>query len=275
MKSVNKMYESQVFSKSAFITVQGEPLATVVYQSEIVESDVVLVHGFTGSKEDFSEIGILLAQQGHRVLTFDNRGQNKSSHTKRSDGYSMNSIARDVIELVKVLEFQKPHLMGHSLGGLISQQVVVLSPNLWSSITLLCSGPGGKAGWFDEPHFAGLTNANKDEKWNLHLDAESLGQSKYLLRKQRWSASDAVSTLQHREHLRKFVPLIGEISGIGLPSHVVFGDKDDVWPLEEQRAMAKELNARLSVLPGCGHCPNEENPTLSARVLSEFWKTVK
>lgn len=269
------MSNSSVSIHSEFVTVKSEPLATVVFQPENVVSDVVLVHGFTGSKEDFSELGALLADRGHRVLTFDNRGQYESSRTQRRDGYSMQSIAWDVIELVKVLEFKNPHLMGHSFGGLISQQAVVLAPHLWSSVTLFCSGPGGRAGWFDDPHFSGLTNANKVEKWNQYLDAASLGQAKYALRKRRWSASDAASTLEYREHLRNFVPLISEIAGIGMDSHVVFGENDDIWPLDDQRAMSKELNARLSVLPECGHCSNEKNPTLTANVLSEFWESLK
>lgn len=112
---------SGVSSQHSMVSIQGEPLATVVYEPEVFTSDVVLVHGFTGSKEDFIDMSILLAQKGHRVLTFDNRGQHESGHTQRVDGYSMRSLGQDVIELVNVFGLNKPHLMGHSFGGLISQ----------------------------------------------------------------------------------------------------------------------------------------------------------
>ena len=265
---------SQVFSKKAQISIQGELLAVVTYESHEITSDAVLVHGFTGSKEDFTEIAVLLAQRGFRVLTFDNRGQNESSSTLRSDGYSMQSLARDVIELANYFGLKQPHLMGHSFGGLISQQSVALKPELWSSLTLFCSGPGGKADWFDDPQFDGLTNSNKTEKWQIHLDKAARGHKNYVLLKKRWSDSDAISTLTFREHLRTFVSLIGKISESGIPSHVVFGENDDVWPLEEQRAMAKILGARISVLPHCAHCPNEENPELTAEVLAQFWESI-
>lgn len=257
------------------ILVHGEPLATVLYEPEVVESDVVLVHGFTGSKEDFTEISLLLAQQGHRVLTFDNRGQHESGHTYRTDGYSMHSLARDVIELVEKLGFNKPHLMGHSFGGLVSQKTVISAPELWSSLTLFCSGPSGKKSWFGDPHFENLTNENKVEKWEKYLDQSSSNTEKYPLLKKRWIASDAVATMEYREHLRNFNSLIKEIGKLKISSHVVFGENDDVWPLTEQRAMAQELAAKVSVLPDCGHCPNEENPALTAGVLSQFWKSVK
>jgi pimeloyl-ACP methyl ester carboxylesterase len=38
--------------------------------------------------------------------------------------------------------------------------------------------------------------------------------------------------------------------------------------------MAQELNAQLTVLAGCGHCPNEENPRLTAEALAAFWSKV-
>ena len=266
---------SGISSQHAIVSIQGEPLATVVYEPEVVTSDVVLVHGFTGSKEDFIDMSLLLAQKGHRVLTFDNRGQHESGHTQRVDGYSMLSLGRDVIELVNVFELRKPHLMGHSFGGLISQQATVLAPKLFSSLTLFCSGPGGKSSWFDFPQFAGLTNANKAEKWENNSLIEDQSSPKYPLRKKRWLASDAVSTLEYREHLRTFTPLISEIRELGISSHVVYGENDDVWPLDEQRDMAHKLSAQLTILPGCGHCPNEENPSLTADALSQFWKSVQ
>ena len=75
--------------------------------------------------------------------------------------------------------------------------------------------------------------------------------------------------------MRSFASLISEINGLGISSHVVYGENDDVWPLDEQREMARELGAELTVLAGCGHCPNEENPILTADALSQFWKSVQ
>ena len=86
---------------TTFVEIQGEKLAVELYEPKARIADVVLVHGFTGSKEDFNELGPLLAEMGYRVLTFDNRGQHESSHSKREDGYSMPSLARDVIEIAQ------------------------------------------------------------------------------------------------------------------------------------------------------------------------------
>ena len=126
---------------TSFVDIQGEKLAVEIYEPNAHIADAVLVHGWTGSKEDFNLIGPLLADMGFRVLTFDNRGQHESAHSARPGAYEAHSLANDVIELVERCGFTRPHLMGHSFGGLISQRAVVESPNTFASLTLFCSGP--------------------------------------------------------------------------------------------------------------------------------------
>lgn len=256
------------------VEIQGELLAVKIFEplAENV-ADVVLVHGFTGSKEDFSEVAPLMAAAGFRVLTFDNRGQHESSHSKRIDGYSMSSIGRDVIELSRSLGFRKPHLLGHSFGGLIAQQAMILSPETWSSLTLMCSGPGGRADWLEEPQFRNLNNETKADIWDRVLERDRVGNPKFELLKKRWLSSDADSTMAYRDHLRRQPSLIKEIASLGIKSHVLYGENDDAWPIGEQKMMALELRAKLTVLPNCGHCPNEESPELLAEELLTFWKS--
>ena len=162
------------------VEIQGELLAVKFFEpAEEIIADVVLVHGFTGSKEDFSDVAPLLAAAGLRVLTFDNRGQHESSHSKRIDGYSMESLGKDVIELSTFFGLSKPHLLGHSFGGLIAQQATVLSPGTWSSLTLMCSGPGGRADWLEDPQFQNLKNETKEDIWTRYLERERLGHAKF------------------------------------------------------------------------------------------------
>ena len=258
----------------AFVNIQGEPLATVMYQPDKWKSDVVLVHGFTGSKEDFTDVAGHLVLKGYRVLTFDNRGQHESGYSKRRDGYSMESLGRDVIELSRHFNLKKPHLLGHSFGGLIAQQAVAQQAENWSSLTLFCSGPGGRSTWLQEPQFANLSNETKVEVWEKILAPDRLSSPRFELLKKRWIASDAQSTLIYRGHLINQPSLISQIANTKIPAHVVYGENDDAWPLDEQNQMASDLQATLTVLPGCGHCPNEDNPTLTAEALARFWSKI-
>jgi pimeloyl-ACP methyl ester carboxylesterase len=260
---------------TTFVEILGDKLAVNLFEPENSIGDVVLVHGFTGSKEDFIEVGPLLAAQGYRVLTFDNRGQHESSPSSREDAYSMKSLARDVIELSQHYGFVKPHLFGHSFGGLVTQRAVVEAPDYWSSLTLFCSGPH----WIpDKPHLPKyvevLENISPQDAWNTLLEAERKGHPLYDLHIKRWLKSDIRSTREMAKLLISEQSVISEIAAIKIPVHVVYGETDDAWPLSMQDQMAEELSALRTIIKDAGHCPNEDQPEETAKVLANFWKSL-
>jgi pimeloyl-ACP methyl ester carboxylesterase len=260
---------------ATFVEIQGEDLAVELYEPQVHTADAVLIHGFTGSKEDFEEIGPLLAEMGFRVLTFDNRGQHESAHSKRTDGYSMKSLARDALELARHYNFAKPHLFGHSFGGLIAQQAAVDAPDYWSSLTLFCSGPH----WIpNKPDLDAtvhiMETMSMEDSWNKYKEESDRGLPRYETYKKRWKASDPRSTKEMAIHLKSVQPLITEISATKIPVHVIYGENDDAWPLAMQDQMARDLSAPLTVIKGAGHCPNEDQPEETAKVLANFWKAV-
>jgi pimeloyl-ACP methyl ester carboxylesterase len=260
---------------ATFVEIQGEPLALEIYEPTHHLADVVLIHGFTGSKEDFNLIGPLLADQGYRVITFDNRGQHESTHSKRADAYIAESLARDVIELRRKLDLKKPHLFGHSFGGLIAQRTLVDSPHDWASLTIFCSGPGAIPNKPDLPVTIGiLESMSMQESWDTYKEATDRLLPRYELYKKRWTSSDPRSTKTMAHYLLAAKPLISEIVASKVPVHVIYGENDDAWPLAMQDQMAAELHAQLTIISGAGHCPNEDKPEETAAVLANFWRAL-
>jgi pimeloyl-ACP methyl ester carboxylesterase len=260
---------------AAMTEIQGERLATVLFDDNGHRGDVILIHGFTGSKEDFTEIATLVAQHGYRVLTFDNRGQHESSHSNRPDAYSIDSFAKDVVDLAADFGMTNPHLLGHSFGGLVAQRATTLVPHVWKSLTLMCSGPGGRTEWDVEPAFENLGKVTMEEIWFKHFDEERKAHPRYEIHKRRWIASDGLSTAAQGDLLVNQPSLVEEIAQLKIPTHVIYGENDDAWPIPDQNRMANELGAEVSVLANCGHCPNEDNPELTSRELTMFWDQVK
>ena len=253
------------------IDVQGEPIATVVFEPKVHRGDVVLVHGFTGSKEDFSECGPMIAEHGYRVLTLDNRGQHESPHSKREDAYTIKSLAHDAIDLAQLLGMKNPHLLGHSFGGLVSQRAVLMAPNYWKSLTLMCSGPAAIGFREDFLSHETLMSVPMEKIWDDHMDAMEIGKPAYGMKKKRWAMSDHRSVATHRKHLIDEPSIVKEVRATGISAHVVYGENDDAWPLPLQDQMAKDLEAQLDVIPGAGHCPNEDTPELLTDLLVKFW----
>lgn len=260
---------------TTFVDIQGEKLAVEIYEPKVRIADVVLVHGFTGSKEDFDLIGPLLADAGYRVLTFDNRGQHESAHSRREDAYALASLARDVVKLVEHFGFTTPHLLGHSFGGLVSQRALVDSPQSFASLTIFCSGPH----WIpDKPDLDAtiqiLQTMSMKDSWDKYKEETDKLLPRYELYKKRWAASDPHSTHTMALHLQNTQPIISELIATKVPIHVVYGANDDAWPLAMQDQMAKDLSAPRTIINDAGHCPNEDQPEDTARVLASFWRAL-
>jgi pimeloyl-ACP methyl ester carboxylesterase len=254
------------------IEIHGEPLAVELYEPAQRRGDALLIHGYTGSKEDFAEVGPLLAARGYRVVTSDNRGQHESAHSRRDDAYTIQSLARDAIALADHFALERPHLLGHSFGGLVAQRAAVMMPGRWASLTLFCTGPHGRYGLPDLTDIIDvLATHSMQEAWDPVRDAEARKSGRYDLLKRRWAASDPRSVVTHARHLLDEPSIVDQVHATGLPVHVVYGENDDAWPLAMQDQMARDLDAPVTVIADAGHCPNEDRPERTAEVIAEFW----
>jgi pimeloyl-ACP methyl ester carboxylesterase len=80
---------------------------------------VLLVPGWTGSKEDFGPILEPLGEAGYLVTAVDQRGQFRSPF--RPDGdYSPIALGND-LRLAAAALGGGVHLLGHSFGGLVAR----------------------------------------------------------------------------------------------------------------------------------------------------------
>jgi len=76
---------------------------------------VVLVHGITESAAAFDPVTGRLASS-NEVITMDLRGHGESG---RSDTYDLAAMASDVAAVIDAAGVDRPHLVGHSLGGAV------------------------------------------------------------------------------------------------------------------------------------------------------------
>jgi pimeloyl-ACP methyl ester carboxylesterase len=66
------------------------------------------------------------------------------------------------------------------------------------------------------------------------------------------------------------------LSELKLPVLVITGDDDRIVPTENSLRLARELpNARLVVIPNCGHVPHEECPVEFVQAVTDFLDGIK
>jgi pimeloyl-ACP methyl ester carboxylesterase len=258
-----------------FVSIGGGELAVQIFEPAVHKADAILVHGFTGSTEDFSLIGPLLAEQGYRVVTSDNRGQHESAHSSDVENYKIPALAKDQIELAKYFGLDRPHLFGHSFGGLVAQRAAVEFPEFWSSLTIFCSGPHGMPEWtLLADDIVYLEEHTMADLWVKNGESLKPGNEVGSLKQRRWAASDKRSLMTHAEHLMHEPSLVRRVAATGLPINVIRGANDDAWPHDLQARMAADLGAEIKIIDDAGHSPNEDKPVQTAAVISQFWDQV-
>ncbi|MEM7584873.1 MAG: alpha/beta hydrolase, partial [Acidobacteriota bacterium] len=97
---------------------------------------VVLLHGFAGSKENWSNVGNRLAQQGYRVIAPDLPGFGQNERNQNL-AYDVTSQAKRIRALIQQLKLERFHLVGHSMGGSIAAAISYAASQDVVSLTLI------------------------------------------------------------------------------------------------------------------------------------------
>ncbi|MGP3953340.1 alpha/beta fold hydrolase [Streptomyces sp. 7N604] len=261
----------------------------------------LLVPGFTGSKEDFIALLEPLAQRGFRVLAVDGRGQHESGGPRDESGYAQEELAQDVLAQAAAalggsssgstdgataggIDGSPLHLLGHSLGGLITRAAVIKDPSPFASLTLMSSGPASIAKTQQKRTRMLIdalvsTRADMEAVWRAmrELDPPEAAEAstppdvaEFLHR--RWLSTVPEQLIAAGRQLMGEPDRVPELAAVPLPKHVLSGAVDYAWPVPLMDDMAVRLGARRTVIQGAEHSPAAERPEPTARALADFWE---
>src|SRR5690349_1300960 len=97
---------------------------------------LVLVHGFTGGRIDFADVIDDLAAD-RRVVAWDHRGHSDSTNTGDQATYTFDQLVDDALAALDALGLERFHLLGHSMGGVIAQRLVLERPERVETLILM------------------------------------------------------------------------------------------------------------------------------------------
>jgi pimeloyl-ACP methyl ester carboxylesterase len=103
---------------------------------------VLLIHGFTANIEmQWGAPGVIKAlAKDYQVIALDNRGHGKSGKPHDAKKYGLEMV-EDQVRLLDHLKIKKAHVVGYSMGALITSKLLTTHPDRLITATL-----GGAAG---------------------------------------------------------------------------------------------------------------------------------
>lgn len=123
----------------------------IAYSVQGKGEPVILIHGWLSSSAinwDLTGISGLLAKD-FQVVGMDVRGHGRSDKPTKEDDYGP-ELVEDVVRLMDHLKIEKAHVVGYSMGGIISANFIAKHPDRVLSGTLGGMGwmkKGGTAEW--------------------------------------------------------------------------------------------------------------------------------
>jgi pimeloyl-ACP methyl ester carboxylesterase len=240
---------------------QGDPSGTAI----------LLLHPWGESLRCFDRL-IALLPLSFRVLSLDQRGHGGAE--KPVGGYELAAFAADVEAFLDAVDVAAAVLVGSSSGGYVAQQVALARPSRVTGLVLV----GAPRSLHGRPPFADeverLTDP-VDPSWVR----ESLTWFPRFHDVPNWYIEDRVRDGLRlpahvwRDTLTGLMTALAptDIGTITAPTLIIWGDRDDLLPGEDQRQLAAAIpGSRLVVYEDTGHLVLWEQPDRVATDLTAF-----
>jgi pimeloyl-ACP methyl ester carboxylesterase len=228
---------------------------------------LLLVNGLGSQCINFKvELCNRFADEGFRVVRFDNRDVGLSTHLPGRPKYTVEDMATDGFAVLDAIGVPSAHIAGWSMGGMIVQAMAIAHPERILSMTSVMSAPGPIPGEREPDVLAAFTAppaTNRDEAAERHLtglrawgspacyDVDRITADAHAAYDRCWDPEGRARQAMAVMSSPSRVAALGKLQ---VPTLVVHGDADRLVPPEAGRATAEAIpGARLEIVEGMGH----------------------
>jgi 3-oxoadipate enol-lactonase len=238
---------------------------------------ILMIQGLGASKNAWNLQRIAMATR-FRSISLDNRGAGRSD--KPTQPFTLEQMADDAIAVLDAAGVDTAHVVGASMGGVISQIIAVKYPHRVRSLTLVCTACRNHPwrqellqSWAHTAEEKGMIEVGKEAaQWVMSprsfrrlVPAFTWMGPLAALRPRHSFVSQIQAILDTREDL------VDELSSITAPTMVIVGNQDILTPRGDSEEIAERIpNAELVVISGAAHGLMMEHSTTFNKILIEF-----
>jgi pimeloyl-ACP methyl ester carboxylesterase len=243
------------------------------------ERPFVLVHGFTGSRDDFREHVPELARLG-RTIALDQRGHGGSSNSGRAADYTLGGLVADLEAAFDALDIGRADLLGHSLGGMVALRFALTHPERVASLVLMDTSPSPLKMPLSETARAGISALAREQGMGALVDAmremaarnpnappaakrteARMGSDVFWERvRRKLEAMDPVAWDELSRTLGTQTSVADRLGEINCPTLVLVGAEDLPFLKPSDELERGIRGATRVTIPDAAHSPQLENP---------------
>ncbi|MEZ2330033.1 alpha/beta fold hydrolase [Mesorhizobium sp. RCC_202] len=237
------------------------------------EPPLLLIHGFTDTSRGFSLLAPHLA--GRRLVMPDLRGHGGS---QAGQGYRVADFAEDIAGLIQRLRLERPIVVGHSLGAIVSIMLAARYPQLVGGLVVM-AGTLRPDFAPDHPLVAGvealrdpISPADPFYDW-WHACGPGVPQTFLAGLAKDASGMPAARWRAILEEVRR-TDLTDAARAVRSKTLIIAGELDPLFGAPHQQALAQALGGSCLVeARDCGHNPHWEDPAYVAGAILGAFET--
>ena len=234
---------------------------------------LVLIHGFLGSSKMW-EPQINFFKDHFRVITPDLPGFGKSNKAKSHN--NIKSIAKLLLDCLDEKKIDKFYLLGHSMGGMIVQEMAKISGNKIIKLICYSTGPRGEM----PGRFETVDQSRENLKKNgLEITAKNIAKTWFVKGEEaeyfdicvEAGKQSSIEAVDNALTAFKNWDGIETLKNIKNETLIVWGNKDKSYNLDQVQTLNSNIpNSSLFVFEGCAHNVHLEKPEEFNRTILNY-----
>jgi pimeloyl-ACP methyl ester carboxylesterase len=254
---------------------------------------LLLVMGANSSGLVWPDALVAQLAEHHRVIRYDHRDTGRSTAAFDDAPYGITDLAGDAIAVLDAFDVPRAHVVGMSMGGLLTQLLLLDHPDRIVTATVFCTGPLP----FTDPSPAPAPPAPDPALLRLwgELDDPRDTEGELAWRVEHWRLLNGSGTLfdpaefralEERvvAHSGRHDPVVAharmdtdgidrgaELTAVTVPTLVIEAPEDPAYPPPNSGLLTRSLGqGRMVRIPGMGHAINRTviSP-LAAAILTQ------
>ncbi|MDO8616241.1 MAG: alpha/beta fold hydrolase [Dehalococcoidia bacterium] len=241
---------------------------------------IVLIHGFTGNLRNWALTVPALVQQ-FRTICVDLRGHGHSHKPTRAEDYTAEAMAEDVHGLMRHLGIAQCYLAGHSMGGMVAQQLILAHPSPFRALVLVDTAAEIPDSLLHHERRAERERlveiareqgmeAVFEEQLKASPQAPLLSPQFLNLWREQFLLTSRDAYIHCAQAMGKRRPLLEKLPAVQVPALIICGENDEPFVESSRRMHERIAGSDLVMIAGAGHTPQIEKAQEFNAVLTGF-----
>jgi len=209
-----------------------------------------------------------------RVITPDLPGYGKSNKTTSHN--SIQSMANLLLDCLEEKKINKFHLLGHSMGGMIVQEMAKRSGDKISKLVCYSTGPKGEM----PGRFETIDQSRENlKKKGLEITAKNIAKTWFIKGENAKYFDICIeagkqTTLETADNSLVAINnwnSVDNLKDIKNETLIIWGDQDKSYNLEQIQALENNIkNSKLIIFKNCAHNVHLEQPNQFNKTIKDF-----